>query len=205
MVFGTLAASGYLSIEEFKLWNPHLDLSLYPDATLSGLIHKATREVDQYLGYTLPIETLSEKLEGTINGKGDLEIWVRKFPVESISSIKIVKGTTEVALEVESNGSKKYDIPSNSAPPALYSSSELGVVSLPLSEPFYLDITYRAGWEKVPLPIKEATALLVKKTMAERFNPGGFTRVSEGGMSLGTSILGEEARELLKPFKRVWG
>lgn len=204
-----LSASGYISVEEFKFLNPHLDLSLYSDATISGLIHLATQRVDDFLGYTLPIEDIeSERIPGAINSEGDLEVWVTKIPIEEVKELRIVRGTLSITLALEADGKRKYHLPENFAPPILYPSSEFSVEALispfNLRRGWFFEVSYRAGYESVPAPVKMATSYLVKEMMAERFNPGGFENLSEGSVRLSRSVFSQEAEALLRSYRRLW-
>jgi len=219
-----LTASGYISVDELKQFNPHIDFTDYPVPTLSGMIHRCTGIIDAALNYTMPIEDIvNEKIHGVVNSEGDLSIWTQKFPIESISSLKIVKGTTSMTLALTSDGVPKYDIPSDNCPPALYPGlefalSSVGVNLIPLrNETWFFLINYRAGWETIPEAIKEATSLLVTDTIAKRYNPGGFMSVKQGqiyysfggggGMdskSVGRSTLYLEAMRLVNQYMKVW-
>ena len=54
----------YITTTEFANYNPELDLSNYTDATISGMITRASAYMDNYLQYSLVTEAITgEKTE----------------------------------------------------------------------------------------------------------------------------------------------
>jgi len=182
------------------------------------MIHRATAQIDDIIHYTLPIEDITnEKIQGGINTFGDFEIWTQKFPVESLTSLKAVKGTAEVTLNLaaDSNGRLRYDIPTDNSPPVVYAGREFSTTSIGTSvghlahygSDFFFKVDYRAGYETIPTPIKDATSALVKGFMAERYNVGGFDEVRQGQIWLKREARNrfvEEAKELVNKYIKVW-
>jgi len=106
--------ANYITVEEFKDWNPEIDFGQYADTTISGMIKRASKRIDTYLGYSLKIETLSdEQIEtAAVSSDGDLLIFPRKIPIVSISAIKLKLGSYESSLDLtDGNGNAMYDIP----------------------------------------------------------------------------------------------
>ena len=213
-----ITASGYISVSEFKFQNPHLDFTNYGDPVLSGMIRRATGQIDDILHYTLPIEDITnEKVSGAVNTFGDFEIWTQKFPIESLTTLKLVKGTAEVTLNLTqtSDGRLRYDIPTDNAPPAVYAGREFSSTSIGVSvghlahlgSSFFFKVDYRAGYETIPTPVKDATSALVKGFMAEQYNVGGFDELRQGQITLkreARNRFKEEALELVNKYIRVW-
>ena len=209
--------ANYITVDYFKLNNPTVDVSQYSDTTISGMIAVASKWVDSYLDYSLHSETVvNEKSSGYINSDVDLVIFPRKRPVISVSSIQIVKGNDIITLSLTDGSSNRYDIPSTNDRIS-YPDSQLSVTSVSTIGSFsnirhvgfYSLITYRAGYDSIPLDIQDAVSLHVKDQIARGMNVTGATRIQQGGISMSfESRKGEsdniaDARSNLNKYRRL--
>ena len=205
----------YLSVDEFKEFNPEIDFSAYEIATLSGMITRASAWVDNYLNYSLKVEDITDELaEANVTTDGDLMIFTRKIPIVSVSKIGLKLGEYDTSLEIEdSSGNKYYDIPEPQHH-ILYPFQQLqltGKVALKnllqvRTRLYFTQVSYRAGYETIPDAIKDAVNLVTKDIFQRQRNPVGVSGVSQGGISItyraGESVLLKDAKRLLEPYVR---
>jgi hypothetical protein len=206
--------ASYLSVDEFKDWNPETDFSDYAVTTLSGMITRASAWVDDYLGYSLKVEDIEDELaEATVTTDGDLMIFPRKIPIISVSKIGLKLGQYDTSLEIEDENGTYYDIP-EPRHYILYPFQQLqltGKVALKnllqvRTRLYFTQISYRAGYETIPDVIKDVVNLVAKDIFMRQVNPMGLGNVSQGGISMsyqtGESDLVKRAKELLEPYCR---
>ena len=204
----------YISVDEFKEWNPETDFSNYSITTLSGMITRASAWVDDYLNYSLMIEDIENELaEATVTTDGDLMIFPRKIPIVDVYKIGLQLGQYDTDLVLEDESGKYYDIPEPKHH-ILYPFQQLqltGKVALKdllqvRTRLYYTQISYRAGYETIPDTIKDAVNLIAKDIFMRQVNPMGLGSVSQGGISIsyqsGESYLIRRAKELLEPYVR---
>lgn len=218
-IAGNVTAN-YISVNELHTYAPEVYTSIsgtYSETTLSGMIGRASAMVDSYLGYTLPVEVLTEKIEGMVDSDGNLVVYTRKRPIAAVSAISIKKGNDEINLTLEDAGQQKYDIPEPKVR-IVYPNAELSTSSVSTianfyelrTTPFFTETTYTAGFETIPDDIKEATTLFVREILSRRSNTVGASRISQGGISIsyesrgGTkSDLVSDAENILSPYRRL--
>lgn len=211
-----------LTVAEIASFAPELDTSSYDAPTISGLITQASKSVADYLEYTpLAEDIVGEVKDARITTEGDLLIFPRKVPVISLSSIKIMKGPTELALTLQNNqGETKYNI-DYTARHIRYPYSELAYQAAPVFidfgrlryQQFYVKLNYRGGWEVSSLPatIKQACLLFFRDLLSNQNNPVGANRLRQGlvefdfksGGMYSESKFVTDARRLLNPYRRV--
>ena len=210
----------YITVEEFKTDNPTVDVSQYADTTVSGFITKASKKVDEFVEYTFGQETITDELtEGYINEDLSFTAFPRKIPINNLTSYKIVKGPTEITINLTNGaGTNIFNIPTSKdraiIPTFDITLSTVSLIDLRslLNTDFFAKISYTAGEASVPESVKDATSLYVMDILGRRQNPGGATRVQQGGISIsyggqrsGKSDLVKDAELLLTKFKRVSG
>lgn len=218
-IAGNVTAN-YISVNDLHTYAPEVYTSIsgmYSETTLSGIIGRASSMVNSYLGYTLPVETLTEKTEGVVDTDGNLVIYPRKRPIESFSAVRIKKGNDEIVLTLESAGAQKYDIPEPRVR-FVYPNAELSTTGVSTIANFYelrtttffAEYTYRAGFETIPEDIKEAATLFVREILSRRSNTVGASRISQGGLSISyesrggnKSDLVSDAENILGPYRRL--
>lgn len=218
-IAGNVTAN-YISVNELHTYAPEVYTSIsgtYTETTLSGMIGRASAMVDSYLGYTLPVEVLTEKIEGMVDSDGNLVVYTRKRPITAVSAISIKKGNDEINLTLGDAGQQKYDIPEPKVR-IVYPNAELSASSVSTIANFYelrttsffTETTYTAGFETIPDDIKEATTLFVREILSRRSNTVGASRISQGGISIsyesrgGTkSDLVSDAENILSPYRRL--
>lgn len=207
----------FISTEEFRAMNPGLDLSKYDDATLSGVISRATAKVEEYLDHTLEYETITdEKSEGLVSSRSDITIYPRKYPVRSLISAKIVKGSFSADINLATSN---YDIPSRGTEIVLcgqditlQSITLLDYENLRLSD-FYVVYSYTAGYElnNRPQILIEAVSLYAKDEIVSQQSTSGAKEIRQGGISIKYSDSSsksdyiEDAQTLLTSLKRITG
>lgn len=216
--------ANYITVDYFKERNPTVDVGQYPDATISGMITTASRWIDNILNYSLSVENITgETQDGYVDSDYNLVIFPRKRPVETVTSIVLVKGTSTITLTLTNDGgTEKFIIPT-SKDRIIYPDRELSLATVSvvgsffyLRENFYNDyhrryftrINYRAGYTAIPEDIQDATSLLVKEYISRGMNISGATRISQGGISMSfESRKGEsdnvlDAKNIINRYKR---
>lgn len=207
-----------LTVTEFGQFCPEVDTTRYNEATISGYISAASKVVSDYLEYSPLQETITDEVKtGLITSEGDLLIFPTKLPLVTVSSIAIFKGTTSVALNLQVNGTDKFNV-SSSKTNIRYPWSEMALTGVPIFTDFYslrhtqffTKITYVGGWLSSDLPqtIKVSTSLIIKDMLSGQYNPTGATRFSQGAVSFGFSAGNkgmspnmETALRLLNPYR----
>lgn len=208
----------YISNTQFKDFNPEVDVTLYSDTTLSGMITRASAAIDDYLGYSLLRESVTdEKCQGMVDADNNLVIFTKKRPVNSVSSVKIVKGTYSGTVGLTSGGEATYDIPVTQdrivfpgADVTLETVSIIDWGALRTTN-FYTEVSYNAGYYgyEIPQPIQDACQLWTMDIIARKQNISGATSIRQGGIAMtfesrkGESDLIVDAKALLAPYRRV--
>lgn len=213
--------SNLLTVTELGQYAPDLDLTKYDNPTISGMISAASKEVSDYLEYTPYAEDINNEIgQGHVSSEGDLIVYPQKIPILTVSSLALVKGTTELTLQLQdSSNNDRFNIDFNkrnlrmSSDEALFSGTVTITDFLQLrGVQFYTKISYRAGWEVSNLPqtIKQATILFFRDMNSSQFNPTGATSLSQGQVSFGfggvsykESKLVKDAKRLLGPYRRI--
>ena len=176
----------YISIQDFKAQYPSVDVTLFSDVTLSGFVTKASADIDDFLGYTLLREDVAnEKCSGMVDSDNNLIIYTTKRPINSVSSVQIVKGTYSGTVALTSSGKATYDIPSTEdrivfpgADITLETVSIIDWAALRTTN-FWTLVSYNAcyyGYE-IPQPIQRACAFLTMDILARKQNIAGHRRL----------------------------
>lgn len=151
-------------------------------------------EVNKYLGFTTASGIFSESIvdevsdTGVVDSNLDLNIFTRKHPVQSVSNIQLIKGTTYVTLSLVDGVTPRYHIP-NSREKIVYPQGSIatsggnmalgGFASLRWGS-WYTKISYIAGYDVIPGPISQATALLVADKVMRQSNKEGLQTLIQG-------------------------
>lgn len=213
--------SSYITEEELKSEYPALDLSAYTGSTISTLIQKASSKVNDFVDYSFEVETVTDEIvKGFIDADGSLIFFPRKRPINSLTSINIVKGSSDVALTITSGGDNAYTIP-KTADRVVFPIHDITLNSVDIIDfaslrntDFYIKATYESGYATIPDIVKEATALYVLDTVGRSANLSGASKVSQGGISVeygnrlfvdGRSELVLDAERILQGFVKVSG
>ena len=208
----------YISNQQFADFSPEVDTTLYNSATISGMITRASAAMDDYIGYSLLREDITdEKCQGMVDADNNLVVYTRKRPINSVSSVEIVKGTYSGALTLTSGGKATYDIPVTrdrvvfpGADATLQTVSIIDWGALRTTN-FYTEVSYNAGYYgyEIPQPVQDACQLWVMDIIARKQNPSGATSIKQGGIAMsfaqrsGESDLIKDAHALLAPYRRV--
>jgi len=205
-----------VDIENFLL----LDIDDTFSLQLNSWIAVAEQQINRYLGYTTAsgvlLETIvDEKTPVRVSSYGDLMVFPRKYPISSVQSISIVKGSESLDLTLTADGNNKYDIPT-SADYIQYSGSELALTGTSIINDFYdvkyshgfVKVSYVAGYATVPYEIRQATVNLVSDIVMRHSNKEGLESITQGrvskrwsGRNDGKSDFYLDAIELLRPFR----
>jgi hypothetical protein len=210
----------YISVDEFQQFNPEIDFSGYSDVTISGMVGRASKWVDKYLGYSLNFESVADEISpAVVTSDGDLIVHTKKRPIVSVSSIAIKLASYSSALTLQdSDGTLYYDIPEPKNH-ILYAYQQLELTGkVPLrslfqlrDRLFYTKITYAAGYQTIPDDLKDAVNLVTKDIFMRQQNPMDLSSISQGGISIsynkqdaGESDLIKDAKRILDPYKMVY-
>lgn len=212
--------ANYISNDEFIERNPGVDVSQFSTATLSGMITTASDKVDNFLEYTLPIETIAnEKVEGYVDSDTNLVVFPRKQPIQAVRGIDVVKGSDRITLSLTNGaGNDRFDLP-EPRNYVLYPDAELSVTSVSIIGSFrdlmfinfYTELDYDCGYETVPEWGKESTELYLLDTLARRQNTAGAKKIKQGGIAIeysersGKSDFVMDAESILASFKKTTG
>lgn len=208
--------------QEFSSIMPMVPIVNYDVPTISGMIAAASAQVADYLGYTPYAEVIvNEQQIGMITSDGDLLIFVKKPPIQSVTSVAITRGTNTVTLQNvdPSTGLTRYNI-DYTARTLNYPYEQVTLQGSPIllnflslrGAHFYTQMTYRGGFEVSQLPqaIKQATAFLVADLLSTQFNVMGAQMFRQGSMSVQfangkdfKSRYVKMAENLLGPYRRM--
>ena len=188
-------AENLITQTELEQFAPELDLSQYSQATISGMINRASKIIQQYCDVDgfFKMSVTSERERAQISPNGDLTISFRRRPVQDgdISDIRLVGVGMSQSLTLTDNGSRVYFIP-NPKTYVIYPSNYLismgrGLLHLDSSDLFY-EIDYTGGYATdiadIPQDLKEAATLYVRDMVARKFNPTGAQSFTQGRVSM---------------------
>lgn len=208
-----------ITIEEFNKYAPEIDLSRYDSPTISGFISMASEKVADYLEYDpIASNVVDETKTARITSEGDLLIFPNKLPVQSLSSLSLIKGTTEIVVSLTDGTNNRYNI-DYTRRNIRVAGNNMVVTGYPVIPnfyalrglQFYTKISYRAGYEPSQLPqiMKLATVLFAKDILSGTTNTTGARRIRQGGIELeyfdknGESDLVTDAQRLLSQYRRI--
>lgn len=173
-------------------------------------IASAETRIDEYLGcsdYTttsgILVEDVAEEIiRGYVDEYSNLCIYPRKPLIQSVSSISLVKGTTQMDLALtDGNGKNKY-IVRNPKKAIIYPPYELNInggnglitsFAGIRNTDFYVKLAYRGGFNIIPPDIRQACVMLVCDSIMRHTNKEGLEFVSQGRVSKRwSSKLGDE-------------
>lgn len=212
--------ANYITVTEFKEYNPELDFTNYSDATLSGVITRASQTVDNFLQYSLSIESISnEKNEATVSSNGNLIIYSRKLPIISVSAVTIKLGTVNLNLTLtDGAGNQNYDIPSRGSY-VIFPYQQMQITGTFSIRNFYQMrglqlfsvMSYVAGYDTIPADIKDAVNLFAKDIFIRQANPMDLSSTTQGAISMGfrgkndygESSLIKQGKSILQSYRRV--
>ena len=215
----------YITTTEFANYNPELDLSNYTDATISGMITRASAYMDNYLQYSLVTEAITgEKTEAVVNTTGELVIFTRKLNIQSVQAIKLNVGPTAVSLALNtSNGQSNLQIPARGTSVVYPWMPFAWTGSVAITNFFnlrnwdiYATIDYTAGYDLNNLPpdLKDACSLVTRDIFIRQANPMDLYSMSQGGISMAFKGRGAEtgktgnimmAENIMNSYKRFLG
>lgn len=208
----------YITIQELKNLYPTVDYSIYSDATLQQILEYAEEKVEDYCEQSFELETITDEISPAfISSDRSLTIFPRKKPINSITSVSIVKGSSTVNINLTNGlGNNIYTIPTTKdkivfpiADITLQTVSILDFGTLKNVD-FFSKITYTCGYATIPPVVKEATALFALESITKNLNITGATSINQGGITItyganGATKLSNEAKGLLSGFIKVSG
>ncbi|MCG3203920.1 MAG: hypothetical protein KCHDKBKB_00597 [Elusimicrobia bacterium] len=192
---GTATPLGYCDktdLENFLLMT--IDSSF--NTQVNDWIAAAENQANGFMGYTTASGIMNEAIvdeiqDGTVNSDGDLIIFPRKSPLNSISSISLIKGTSSITLTLtDSSGSPKYNIPTHSRS-VLYPGYELSITGSSVitsfndlrAGKFFTKMSYVAGYTTVPADIRLATVNYVADVLMRHTNKEALAAITQGKVS----------------------
>ena len=213
--------ASYISVTEFQQYNPELDFTAYSTATLSGVISRASKWVDNFAQTPLDLRAVTnEKTEAVVNSNGNLIIHTRQYPIQSVSAISLKLGTASYTLSLaDGNGTARYDIGSRGTY-ILYPFQEVAFTGTLSIRNFYQlrnvnifsVISYIAGYETIPDDIKDACNLIAKDIFIRQSNPMDLSNLTQGGITVsyrprddGDSDSVRDAKQILQDYRRPYG
>jgi hypothetical protein len=213
--------TNYITVTEFKDFNPEVDFGNTADATVSGVIQRASERVDSFLQYSLIAEDISQEVNpGIVTPEGNLMIFTKKRPINSLSALDLKLGTTVIELSLtDGNGENRFDKDADQKY-ILYPYQEInttGTVSIRnffdlRNHEFFTRTSYNAGYSFADLPndIKDAVNLLSKDIWNRQTNSDDLVSMSQGAVSKGyrnrkdgKTGLQIEAESILRRYRRV--
>lgn len=194
--------NSYIGADYISSHFPEIDTSRFTATTISGMIAEASARVNELCnvdGFEHQTVT-NELLTANITNRGDLVIWPRVTPIESVSAITIRKGDFTMALTLTNNGASVLEIPYPKRR-VIYPANSLetsgvftvrDLVDLRQSD-VLVQISYVAGSQTIPRSIQRATGLLVKDMLAGQNNPLGASQITQGRVSIKYSETGSKS------------
>jgi hypothetical protein len=201
-----------IDIENFLL--TEIDSTFEPQVL--DWVSTAEQKINRYLGYTTASGIFMEQISGEltdvrVNTIGDLMVFPKKIPINSISGLSIVKGSDSISMTLEDDsGTDKYTISPNSDY-IIYPSGELETYSsfhnLKYSKG-YAKLNYIAGYDTVPGDIRQAAVNLVSDIVMRHSNKEGLESITQGRVTKrywartdGHSDFYLDAMDLLRPYR----
>lgn len=218
-------SASYITVTEFQQMNPEIDFTNYNDTTISGMISRASSQMDNFLQYSLSVEDIAgEKNEAVITTNGNLQIFPRKFPVVDVTAIQLKLGTVHLNLNLfAGDGSPRFDIPYR-ARSILYPYQEISVTGVLSIRNFYqlrgLEIftvlDYRAGFDTIPGELKDACNLITKDIFIRQANPMDLAGTTQGAISMTFKNRGgnagdedskwvQDAKQIMESYRKYTG
>jgi len=207
--------ANYITTAEFQSYNPEIDFSNVPDATISGMIARGSRAVDNYINFSLFTETVvNEKSSAIINSDGDLVLFPQKLPIQSLQSAVITKGSYKMNLILtDGAGNPVYDIVGQRIIFPFQQMQTTGTFSIRnfyqmRERGFYTVLSYTAGYDVIPDDLKDACNLMAKDIWARQANPIGIKRMTQGAITMeysqndGDSDMVSDAKQILENYAR---
>ena len=215
--------ANYITVTEFQTMNPEIDFTNYTDTTISGMISRASQSMDNFLQYSLGIESVvGEKTEAMVSNQGNLVIYTRKFPIVEVSAIKLKLGTVHLDLTLtDGSGNPRYDIPSRGRS-VTYPYQEISMTGVFSVRTFYQlrgvevfsVIDYVAGYSDIPNDIKEACNLWTKDVFMRQANPMDIKEAYQGAIRVqyrdrdndsGDGTYMKQAKSILQSYRKFTG
>ncbi len=178
-------------VENFLLLT--IDSSFSPQ--IDDWIATAEKMVNIYTGYTTASGILTEQITGEmaishVDGESNLMIFPRKIPIISLSNVQLLKGTSNITLNLVNQGITRYNIPTT-ADYILYPDWEMSLSGASIISSFgyikytkfFSKIDYIAGFAEVPADIRLATTNLVADMVMRHSNKEGLTSITQGKVS----------------------
>lgn len=212
-----MANANLIDVTDFTAFAPDVDLTLFPTATLSGVINQASTQIVNYCavkGFDYQTET-AEVDRAALSPMGELMIAFRRRPValSDVTTVQLKKGGFSTTLSLtDTNSVPLYQIP-HPGQRLYYPSSYLasaGTLILGGSTQLvtmrgadvFTSVTYNGGYQNgIPSDLKLACVLWVRDLLAWQYNNTGATSFTQGSYS---SNFGADAdSRFLKQAKRL--
>lgn len=203
-----------------------VDVDASFEAQVETWITASETRVNNYLGFTTASGLWNESITGEINdarvdGDANLVIHPRKRPINSISSLKIQKGTRSITVSLtDGDGNNRYILPVQRNM-LVYPGFELSIASSSVAitnfynikyRRWYTNIDYIAGYTAIPADISQATTLLTADLFMRHANKEGLAALTQGRISKrwmerrdGKSDLILDAEQILNHYRIASG
>lgn len=198
-----------------------LDIDSSFDSQIDTWIAAAEKHVNNYLGYSTASGVLNEqisteKADAFVDTEGNLMVFPEKTPINSVSSLSLIKGTDSLDLSLTSGSKTRYNIPTNGKY-ILYPGKELSISGSSIINSFFdisgtkflTDLDYIAGFTEVPYPIRQATVNIASDFIMRHTNKEDLEAITQGRITKrwrhrrgGESDFMKDAHELLRPYRQ---
>lgn len=129
-----------------------------------------------------------ERIEARVDGDLNLVVYPRKRPINSVSSLKIVRGTYNLDLSLtDDDGNTRYIIPTPSNAlvyPSYQMNTSVNTILLRFAQikyvRFFTEMDYIAGYTTIPEDIVVATTLLASDIFMTHANKEGLVSITQG-------------------------
>lgn len=189
-----------ITVSGFQSRNPDVDTSVWDSPTISGFISRATKAMQNYCNVDgfLTTNVVAERAKTVISVEGDLIIYPRIRPLNSVSAVRLVKGGFSTSLTLSGQGQQYFQVPYPYTSISYPSSYLAGVGTLSIggsqqlvtlrSANTYCEIDYSGGFATVPEDLADACDLWVRDLLVRRLNTMGAQLIRQGSVTIQHSL-----------------
>jgi len=210
-----------ISVDYLSSTFPLVDFSVYTTATLSGFVTTASKRVESFLNFNPTLQSVEGEVStALVDSDYNLVVYPKVRPVQSVSSLKIFKGSETINLTLDNGGATKYNIVQKGTA-VVYPDREISVngaffvdtFATLRNTRFFVEIDYIGGYATIPGDMQYACALFVLDTVSKNQNALGAESVRQGDISIsygsasgsgqGKSDNVADAESILMDYKKV--
>ncbi len=196
-------AENLITQAELEAYAPDLDLTQFSQATISGMISRASQRAINYCNVDGFFRTnvVGESEQVRIAPNGDLTYSFRRRPVAAggLNGLRLVGLEVNQSLELSIGDLQNiYYIPTGGTyfvyPSNFLLAHGRGLISLRNAD-LFVEVDYTGGYlpDELPGDIKEAVTLFFRSAAAKKYNPAGAASFRQGAISMNFKGSGSEA------------